>query len=41
MISIRRFHETDWSGVWRILRAAFQAGDTYAFAPDSTEAEIR
>jgi ribosomal protein S18 acetylase RimI-like enzyme len=40
MISIRRFHETDWPEVWRILRATFEAGDTYAFSPDSTEAEI-
>jgi len=41
MIAIRRFHATDWRAVWRILRATFQAGDAYAFAPDSTEAEIR
>jgi len=40
MISIRRFHETDWPAVWSILRTTFEAGDTYAFSPDSTEAEI-
>jgi len=40
MISIRRFHETDWPEVWRILQATFEAGKTYAFSPDSTEAEI-
>lgn len=40
MISIRRFREADWPEVWRILCATFQAGDTYAFSPDSTEAEI-
>jgi len=40
MISIRRFHGNDWPEVWRILQAAFEAGDTYAFSPDSTEAEI-
>jgi ribosomal protein S18 acetylase RimI-like enzyme len=40
MVSIRRFHETDWPAVWPILRATFEAGDTYAFSPDSTEAEI-
>jgi ribosomal protein S18 acetylase RimI-like enzyme len=40
MISIRRFHETDWPAVWRILRVTFEAGDTYAFSPDITEAEI-
>jgi hypothetical protein len=40
MILIRRFHESDWPEVWCILRATFQAGDSYAFSPDSTEAEI-
>ena len=40
MISIRRFHETDWPEVSRILQATFEAGDTYAFSPDSTAAEI-
>ena len=30
----------DWPAVWPILRTTFQAGDTYAFAPDSSEAEI-
>jgi RimJ/RimL family protein N-acetyltransferase len=40
MVSIRRFHESDWPAVWPILRVTFEAGDTYAFAPDSTEAEI-
>lgn len=40
MISIRRFHETDWPKVWRILQATFKPGDTYAFSSDSTEAEI-
>jgi ribosomal protein S18 acetylase RimI-like enzyme len=40
MVSIRRFRESDWPAVWPILRATFEAGDTYAFSPDSTEAEI-
>jgi ribosomal protein S18 acetylase RimI-like enzyme len=39
MISIRRYQETDWPEIWRILHATFQAGDTYAFSPDITEAE--
>jgi RimJ/RimL family protein N-acetyltransferase len=39
--SIRRIEQTDWPSVWRLLRATFEAGDTYAFAPDSSEAEIR
>ena len=38
--AIRPYRETDWPAVWPVLRATFAAGDTYAFAPDSTEAEI-
>ena len=41
MVDIRRFRESDWSALWPILRATFGAGDTYAFSPQSTEAEIR
>lgn len=37
---IRRFEPADWEQVWPILKATFESGDTYAFAPDSTEAEI-
>jgi ribosomal protein S18 acetylase RimI-like enzyme len=40
MISIRPFESNDWSLLWPVLRAVFAAGDTYAFSPDSTEAEI-
>ena len=40
MHHIRRFEETDWPSLWPILHATFLAGDTYAFAPESTEAEI-
>ncbi len=40
MVNIRRFRSEDWSGLWPILHATFSAGDTYAFAPDSSEAEI-
>lgn len=39
-VTIRPFQAADWPAVWPILRTTFQAGDTYAFAPDSTEAEI-
>jgi RimJ/RimL family protein N-acetyltransferase len=38
--SIRLIEQEDWPGVWRLLQSTFQAGDTYAFAPDSSEAEI-
>jgi ribosomal protein S18 acetylase RimI-like enzyme len=40
MSTIRRFSEEDWPWVWPFLRATFEAGDTYPYAPDSSEAEI-
>jgi ribosomal protein S18 acetylase RimI-like enzyme len=40
VITIRRYLETDWQAVWPILRSTIQAGETYTFAPDSSEAEI-
>ncbi|HUQ10504.1 MAG TPA: N-acetyltransferase [Steroidobacteraceae bacterium] len=40
-MEIRLFRESDWPAVWRLLRATFAAGDTYSFAPDSAEADIR
>lgn len=39
-ITIRPLEAADWPTVWPILRSTFQAGDTYSFAPESTEAEI-
>ncbi|MFN9471338.1 N-acetyltransferase family protein [Acidovorax sp.] len=39
-ITIRPLEPADWATVWPILHSTFQAGDTYAFSPDSTEAEI-
>jgi ribosomal protein S18 acetylase RimI-like enzyme len=39
-LHIRRFHPDDWAQVWPLLRATFASGDTYAFAPDSGEAEV-
>jgi ribosomal protein S18 acetylase RimI-like enzyme len=38
---IRRLDAGDWPAVWAMLHATFRTGDTYAFAPDSTEADIR
>ena len=40
MTFIRRFEEADWPAVWPLLQATFKAGDTYAYSPQSTEAEI-
>jgi RimJ/RimL family protein N-acetyltransferase len=39
-VSIRGFEPADWRHVWPLLHATFETGDTYAFAPDSSEAEI-
>lgn len=40
MTLVRRYQDTDWPGVWPLLQATFAAGDTYAYSPQSTEAEI-
>ena len=40
MYSIRQFQSADWPSLWPILQSVFAAGDTYAFSPTSTEAEI-
>jgi ribosomal protein S18 acetylase RimI-like enzyme len=37
---IRPFEPDDWPYLWPILRAVFATGDTYAFLPSSTEAQI-
>jgi RimJ/RimL family protein N-acetyltransferase len=39
MIKIRPFKEEDWAAAWHIIEPVFRAGETYAFAPDITEAE--
>ena len=41
MSLIRRFQPDDWVHLWPLLQATFAAGDTYSFAPDSSEEEIR
>lgn len=38
--AIRPYAPADWPAVWALLAATFARGDTYAFAPDATEAEI-
>jgi ribosomal protein S18 acetylase RimI-like enzyme len=40
MPTIRPYREEDWPSVWRILHATFARGDTYAFDPASSEADI-
>lgn len=41
MIEIRPFEAADWPAVWDILRPVFQAGETYSYAPDISEADAR
>jgi ribosomal protein S18 acetylase RimI-like enzyme len=40
MLLIRHIEEKDWALVWPLLQTTFASGDTYAFAPDSAEADI-
>ena len=40
-MDIRPLRDSDWPAVWSLLQATFAAGDTYTFAPDSSEADIR
>ena len=39
MITIRPLAAEDWAAAWQIIEPVFRAGETYAFAPDITEAE--
>lgn len=39
-VLIRTYQPQDWPAVWALLRQTFATGDTYAFAPESTEADI-
>jgi len=40
MTSIRSYQPLDWQVIWPILQTTFATGDTYAYAPDSTEQTI-
>ena len=40
-LTIRRATADDWPAIWRIFSTVVGAGDTYTFAPDTTEAEAR
>lgn len=40
MFSIRPYQPQDWPSLWPILQSVFASGDTYAFPPSSTEADI-
>jgi ribosomal protein S18 acetylase RimI-like enzyme len=41
MLTIRRFQNQDWPCVWSILRETNAGGDTFAFAPDTPESQMR
>jgi L-amino acid N-acyltransferase YncA len=40
-MNIRRATDADWPDIWSIFHAVVSAGDTYAWAPETTEAEAR
>jgi len=41
MISIRRYQDADWPLIHPFLHDTFATGETYAYAPQSSEAQIR
>lgn len=40
-LTIRAFNPFDWPGVWAVLEPIVRAGETYVFAPDISEDEMR
>jgi len=40
MLEIRKAAEEDKPEIWKIIKAVIAPGDTYTFAPDSTEEEM-
>lgn len=40
MLTIRPYRVEDWPELWHLLHSTFASGDTYAYAPESIEAEI-
>lgn len=40
MLEIRKATEADKAEIWRIIKAVISTGDTYVFAPDSSEEEM-
>lgn len=39
-VSIRSYRAADWPALWPILKEAIRTGDTFAWAPESTEQEM-
>ena len=40
MLEIRKANEEDKPEIWKIIKAVIATGDTYVFAPDSSEEEM-
>jgi len=38
---LRRATEADWPAIWAIFRSVVATGETYTYAPDSSEADAR
>lgn len=38
-LTIRQYRAEDWPSVWPMLQQTFAGGDTYAYPPETTEAE--
>jgi ribosomal protein S18 acetylase RimI-like enzyme len=36
---IRAFEQTDWPSVWKFIEPVLRSGETYVFAPETSEAE--
>lgn len=41
MLSIRRATDADWDSLWEIFHAVVRKGDTYSYAPETTQEEGR
>jgi len=39
--SIERATEADWEGIWKIFRDVISQGDTYTYAPDMTQDQVK
>lgn len=39
--NIREATQADWPGIWKVFQIVVGAGDTYSYAPDTTQDEAR
>jgi RimJ/RimL family protein N-acetyltransferase len=37
MTKLRKYSQSDWPEVWRIIKPVFRAGESYAYSPDISE----